>query len=129
MNRFTSDLLLKNHMKVSLSSERLDTIDDNFVKATIKSGGRSFTVAIEAASARGRHILNKNLTEEQILKAFEVLFRNGANNIKTYNISSWPMESPQDRLAYVDLCKKIEALRKKYKAKTKIRLSFTPCVV
>lgn len=126
VNRFTADLLLKDHIKVSLSSERLDTMNDDFVKATIKSGSKSFTVAVEAASPRGRHILNKNLTEEQILNAFEIMFRNGALKIKVYNIASWFGEKEEDRMYYVDLCEKIEALRKKYNAKTQIRLSFTP---
>ena len=126
VNRFTADLLLKDHMKVSLSSERLDTMNDDFVKATIKSGSRSFTVAVEAASPRGRHVLNKNLTEEQILNAFEIMFRQGALKIKVYNIASWPFEQEEDRVYYAQLCEKIEALRQKYNAKTQIRLSFTP---
>lgn len=126
VNRFTRDLLLEDRMKVALSSERLDTMDDDFVKATIKSGSRSFTVAIEAASPRGRHILNKNLDEEHILRAFEIMFRNGATKIKVYNIASWPFEQEEDRVYYATLMEKIEALRKKYDAKTQIRLSFTP---
>lgn len=126
VNRFTRDLLLEHNMKVSLSSERLDTMNDDFVAATIKSGSRSFTVAIEAASPRGRHILNKNLTEEQILNAFEIMFRQGATRIKVYNIASWPFEQEEDRMYYVDLVAKIEELRKRLNAKTQIRLSFTP---
>lgn len=101
-------------------------MNDDFVRATIKSGSRSFTVAVESASPRGRHVLNKNLTEEQILNAFEIMFRQGATKIKVYNIASWPFEQEEDRVYYAQLCTKIEELRQKYKAKTQIRLSFTP---
>lgn len=129
VNRLSKYILLEKNKKVSFSSERLDSLDDRFVKTSIKSGSRSFTVAVEAASARGRKILNKHLTEEQILNAFEILFRNGAQKIKVYNIASWPFEQEEDRLYYASLMEKIEELKKKHNAKTQIRLSFTPLTI
>ena len=125
-NRFTADILTEEHLRCILSSERLDTMDDDFVKATIKSGSRAFTVAIEGAAPRMRHVLNKNLTEEQILRAFDVMFRNGATRVKVYNISSVPFETEEDRDYYAVLFKKIVDIQKKYNNKAYIRVSFTP---
>lgn len=125
-NRFTADMLTELNTRVTLSSERLDTINDDFVKATVKSGSRAFTVAIEAASPRMRHIFNKNLTEEQILNAFDVMIKNGASKIKIYNISMGPFETMEDLEYYAVLLKKINAIKKKYKAKVAILLAFTP---
>ena len=126
VNRFTSDIITELDTRVTLSSERLDMMTDDFVRASVKSGNRTFIVAIEAASPRGRHVLNKNLTEDQILDAFDVMIRNGAKKIKIYNISAWPFETMEDMEYYSVLLGKIHAIRKKYKSKCMLRLSFTP---
>lgn len=101
-------------------------MSEDFIKCMRMSGSRSATVAIEAASPRGRKILNKNLTEKQILDAFEIMFKAKLGSIKIYNISSWPFCQKEDIEYYPVLMKKLDDLRKKFSPKTKLRLSFTP---
>ena len=125
VNRFTKSILADQNKKVSLSSERLDMFNEDFALTTLKSGARSLTVAVEAASPRGRHILNKNLTEEQILKAFEIIFKLGFQKVKIYNIASYPFETEEDRMYYPKLAAKLNELREKYGAKTMLRWSWT----
>lgn len=104
-------------------------MSEDFIKCMRMSGSRSATVAIEAASPRGRKILNKNLTEKQILDAFEIMFKAKLGSIKIYNISSWPFCQKEDIEYYPVLMRKLDDLRKKFSPKTKLRLSFTPLAV
>lgn len=107
-------------------SQRIDLFTEDFAMTALKSGARSLTLAIESASPRGRRVLNKNLTEQQILNAFEIAFKLGFAKIKIYNIANVPFETQEDIDYYAVLAEKFDALKKKYNAKTQIRWSYTP---
>ena len=92
-------------VNISLPSTRLDAIDTLAkVQAVRKS---SLTVAPEAGSQRMRDIINKNLTEEEILEGCYRAFLSGFDKIKLYFMAGLPGESASDLDAIVDLCNKI----------------------
>lgn len=96
--------------RVSFSSFRADAITDDFLRLLQKSGVKSATIAPEAGSQRMRNIINKGLTEEQILAAAAKLARGGVLNLKLYFMIGLPFETDEDIEAIIDLCRKIQAV-------------------
>lgn len=96
--------------RVSFSSFRADAINDDFLRLLQKSGVKSATIAPEAGSQRMRDVINKDLTEAQILAAAERLARGGVLNLKLYFMVGLPFETMDDIEAIIDLCRKIQAV-------------------
>lgn len=65
------------------------------------------TVAPEAGSERMRRVINKNLTESEILRAAELLAAGGVSALKLYSMIGLPTETDDDVLAIADLATKI----------------------
>ena len=99
------ELTEKKRVNISLPSTRLDAIETLAkVQAVRKS---SLTVAPEAGSQRMRDIINKNLTEEEILEGCYRAFLSGFDKIKLYFMGGLPGETTEDMQAIVDLCDKV----------------------
>lgn len=96
--------------RVSFSSFRADAITDDFLRLLQKSGVKSATIAPEAGSQRMRNIINKGLSEEQILAAAAKLARGGVLNLKLYFMIGLPFETEADVEAIIDLCHKIQTV-------------------
>jgi radical SAM superfamily enzyme YgiQ (UPF0313 family) len=126
VNNLIKWLLESEDRKVSMSSQRIDFFSEDFAKTAHISGNRSITLAIESGSQRMRDIINKNISEEQILKAFETAFKVGFARIKIYMIANLPFETDDDNKAFADLMTKVMALRDQLGATTMIRASWTP---
>ena len=95
----------KERVSISLPSTRLDAIDTLAkVQAVRKS---SLTVAPEAGSQRMRDIINKNLTQEEILEGCYRAFISGFDKIKLYFMAGLPEETEDDRNAIIELCNAI----------------------
>ena len=92
-------------VNVSLPSTRLDAIPTLAKLKTVRVS--SLTVAPEAGSQRLRDIINKNLTEEEILSSCYKAFLGGYDKIKLYFMSGLPFEVVEDTAEIVGLCKKI----------------------
>jgi radical SAM superfamily enzyme YgiQ (UPF0313 family) len=82
--------------KVSVSSLRIDRIDDDMLDALIASGHKTISLAPEGGSQRLRDLIRKNLTEEQILDACEMLISRDILNLKLYAIIGLPTETDED---------------------------------
>jgi len=95
----------ENRVNISLPSTRLDAIE---TLAKIQSVRKSsLTVAPEAGSQRMRDIINKNLTEEEILEGCYRAFLSGFDKIKLYFMAGLPGETDEDLSAIVDLCNSV----------------------
>ena len=102
--------------KVNLSVPSLRA--DNFsrelmqkLKSLRKSG---LTFAPEAGTQRLRDVINKNLTEQEILDACTNAFSGGWNNVKLYFMLGLPTETDEDVLGIAELCYKIIQLWKEH---------------
>jgi radical SAM superfamily enzyme YgiQ (UPF0313 family) len=82
--------------RVSVSSLRIDRIDPNMLEALISSGHKTISLAPEGGSQRLRDLIRKNLTEEQILDACEMLISRDILNLKLYIIIGLPTETDGD---------------------------------
>lgn len=96
--------------RVSFSSFRADAINANFLRLLRKSGVKSATIAPEAGSQHMRDVINKGLTETQILAAAEQLGAGGILNLKLYFMIGLPFETNEDIEAIVDLCRKVQTV-------------------
>ena len=61
-----------------------------------ESGERSITIAPEAGSDRLRRVINKTVTNQEILDAAELIFANGMENLKLYYMIGLPTETDDD---------------------------------
>jgi hypothetical protein len=72
------------------------------VRTLQKSGERSITIAPEAGSDRLRRVINKTVTNDEILDRAELIFANGIENLKLYYMIGLPTETDDDLVAIRD---------------------------
>ncbi len=99
-------------IEMSVSSLRTDSITPKILKTLIATGQKNITLAIEAGSERLRKIINKNLTEEQIINAVDIAAKEGLRGFKFYGMLGLPTESEDDIIEIVKLAAKIKNLYK-----------------
>lgn len=82
--------------KVSVSSLRIDRLDNAMLDALTASGHKTISLAPEGGSQRLRDLIRKNLNEEQILDACDLLVSRDILNLKLYFIIGLPTETSDD---------------------------------
>jgi radical SAM superfamily enzyme YgiQ (UPF0313 family) len=93
--------------KVSVSSLRLDCLDDELIDALRESGHKTVAIAPEGGSQRLRDLIRKNISEEQILAACDRLIGKDILNLKLYFIIGLPTETMADLEELVALVARI----------------------
>jgi radical SAM superfamily enzyme YgiQ (UPF0313 family) len=88
---------------ISPASLRLDDLTPNIVQLLRKSGERTITIAPEVGSDRLRRVINKTVTNDEILAAAELIFASGMENLKLYFMIGLPTETDDDLVAIRDL--------------------------
>jgi radical SAM superfamily enzyme YgiQ (UPF0313 family) len=88
---------------ISPASLRLDDLTGPVVSLLRRSGERSITIAPETGSDRLRRVINKTVTNDQILDRTDLIFRNGIENLKLYYMIGLPSETDEDLIAIRDL--------------------------
>ena len=83
-----------------------------------KSG---LTFAPEAGTQRMRDVINKGVTEEDLLRSARLAFEGGWNNIKLYFMIGLPTETDEDVLGIAELAKKVLLLYQEVHAGRKAR--------
>lgn len=118
--------------KPSLSSIRVEAIDERMAKLIARTGIKTATLAPDAGSFRLRRVLNKNMPDEMIVNAAARLLDAGIRNIKLYFIIGLPTETDEDIESLIGLAEKIRALMKDRAPQTKmmgvVSLSINPFV-
>ena len=89
--------------KVSVSSLRIDRLDSAMLDALVKSGHKTISLAPEGGSQRLRDLIRKNLNEQQILDACEMLISRDILNLRLYFIIGLPTETGADLAELVRL--------------------------
>ncbi len=95
--------------RASPSSLKADVITPALARALGSGGNRSVTIAPEAGSERMRRVINKNLTEPEILRAADWLVGAGVEALKLYVMVGLPGETSEDVEGIVDLTRKVRA--------------------
>lgn len=87
------------HVNLSLPSLRIDAFSIDLMSKVQDVRKSSLTFAPEAGSQRMRDVINKNISEEEILKGSSEAFRGGWNRVKLYFMLGLPTETETDVLA------------------------------
>ena len=88
---------------ISPASLRLDDLTEPIVRVLRDSGERTITIAPETGSDRLRRVINKTVTNDEILDRTDLIFANGIENLKLYYMIGLPTESDDDLVAIRDL--------------------------
>ena len=104
----------QNKVNLSVPSLRADNFSRELMEKlqTVRKSGLTF--APEAGTQRLRDVINKNLTEEEILGTCINAFSGGWNNVKLYFMLGLPTETDEDVLGIAELVYKIIQLWKEY---------------
>ena len=97
----------ENHVNVSLPSLRIDNFSLDVMKKVQDIRKSSLTFAPEAGTQRLRDVINKGLTEEDILGGAGKAFQGGWNRVKLYFMLGQPTETEEDRKGIAHLAQKI----------------------
>ena len=95
--------LLEMGYGISPASLRLDDLTEPIVRILRESGERSITIAPETGSDRLRRVINKTVTNDEILDRTELIFASGIENLKLYYMIGLPTETDEDLVAIRDL--------------------------
>ena len=88
---------------ISPASLRLDDLTEPIVRVLRESGERTITIAPETGSDRLRRVINKTVTNDEILDRTELIFSSGIENLKLYYMLGLPTETDEDLVAIRDL--------------------------
>jgi len=99
---------------VSLPSLRVDAFSIDLANEVQKVRKTTLTLAPEAGSQRMRDIINKNVTEEQLLGAAEAAFKSGWLAVKLYFMIGLPYEEEADLDAILELLKKVREVGQRF---------------
>ncbi len=88
---------------ISPASLRLDDLTESIVRVLRESGERTITIAPETGSDRLRRVVNKTVTNDEILDRAELIFASGIENLKLYYMIGLPTETDEDLVAIRDL--------------------------
>ena len=94
--------------KISVSSLRLDQIEDELLDALVESGDQQIAVAPETGSDRLRKVINKNLTNDEIVDICGAVFDRGMLTVKLYLMAGLPTETDEDLEEMVTLVTRIK---------------------
>jgi len=111
------------HVAVSLPSLRAGTLTPELMTLIKKVRKTGFTIAPEAGSQRLRNVINKNISEEEIVATVENAFQLGWQVIKLYFMIGLPTESDEDLEAIVKLVDRLGKLKRSSKRRGQINVS------
>jgi radical SAM family uncharacterized protein len=97
----------KERVGVSLPSLRIDSFSVDLINEIQKVRKTGLTFAPEAGSQRMRDVINKGVTEEDLIKSVSSAFKSGWNNIKLYFMIGLPTETQDDVGGIADLAYKV----------------------
>lgn len=101
------DITEKKKIGLSLPSLRIDNFSLELMKKVQKVRKSGITFAPEAGTQRMRDVINKNITEEDILASTRMLFKGGWTNVKLYFMIGLPTETDTDIEGIADLSQKV----------------------
>ena len=122
------DIQAKEKVAISLPSLRVDSMDAYWFEQIKRVRKTGFTLAPEVGSDRLRAVINKGLTNREILNTARDVYSAGWNLVKLYFMVGLPGEGEDDLQAIVDLAKGVAALSGKRGRKPVLNLGVTTFV-
>jgi len=101
------DRCAREQISLSLPSLRVGSIDDAIIERMAELRRTGCTLAPEAGSQRLRDVINKGVSEEQLLLHTQKLLEHGWRQVKLYFMIGLPTETDEDLEAIAHLCCKV----------------------
>ncbi len=101
------DYTVDEKINLSLPSLRVDNFSESLVEKIKKVRKSGLTFAPEAGTQRLRDVINKNVTEEEIMNACRVAFEGGYTSVKLYFMMGLPTETDEDIVGIAELAQRI----------------------
>ncbi len=94
-------------INLALPSLRVDNFSKELADriSTVRQSGLTF--APEAGSQRMRNVINKNVSEEELIRTCKTAFESGLNSVKLYFMIGLPFETDEDVIAIAELANKV----------------------
>lgn len=102
---------------ISLPSLRIDSFSVELARMLQERRKTGLTFAPEAGSQRLRDVINKKVTEKDLLDTAEAAYSSGWHRIKLYFMIGLPTETMEDVAAIVDLVKKVLAVGRRHQGR------------
>ncbi len=96
-----------NMVSLSLPSLRADSFTKELMEKVASVRNSTITFAPEAGSQRLRDVINKNLYEEDLMRAVNVAFEAGKNQVKLYFMQGHPTETDEDLAEIPELAHRV----------------------
>ncbi len=122
-------LVEKYKISISLPSLRIDKLPVDILRLETEQRVHSVTFAIEAATERLRKVINKTISDEQVIEAAVTSARLGFHVLKFYYIIGLPTETDEDIDAIISLTKNVYEIASRNKTSKKpisMHLSINP---
>lgn len=121
------DALAADRTNLVLPSLRVDSVEDGLYERISSERPASFTFAPEAGSARLRDVVNKNITDDDIITTTGQALRAGVKNVKLYFMVGLPTETDEDLDQLCSLVDRVVAQAPRGGAQIHVSLSpFSP---
>ncbi|MFQ5767614.1 MAG: TIGR03960 family B12-binding radical SAM protein [Acidobacteriota bacterium] len=120
INRLLSEMmdeLVEDQTAVSFSSLRANSLTDHLAKQIKRVRKTGFTIAPEAGTDRMRRVINKNISEADVLNACEMAFSNGWRHIKLYFMIGQPTERWEDVEGILEIGQKALAIGRRHQGR------------
>ncbi len=101
------DYTEKEKISLSLPSLRIDNFSAELMEKVSRIKKSGLTFAPEAGTQRLRDVINKNITEEDILSSCRTAFEGGYTAVKLYFMMGLPYETDEDIVGIAELAQKI----------------------
>ncbi|OKH22541.1 radical SAM protein [Hydrococcus rivularis NIES-593] len=96
------------NVRLSIASVRTNTVTEKLARTLAERGTRSITIAVESGSEKIRRIINKKLTNEEIIQAAINAKAGGLGAIKFYGMVGIPGEEEADVEATVEMLQAVK---------------------
>jgi radical SAM family uncharacterized protein/radical SAM-linked protein len=106
MDRYAAD----DKLAISFPSTRVDALRPEVLEQVQRVRRTGFTVAPEGGSQRLRDVINKGVSDEQILETCSNVFKMGWGGIKLYFMLGLPTETDDDLNGIISLAERVRAL-------------------
>lgn len=94
-------------LSISLPSLRIETVSVDLMDNLAEKNRSGFTLAPEAASPRMRQVINKTISDQQLLDTAREIYSRGWHTIKLYFMIGLPGETREDIQAIADLSRRV----------------------
>ncbi len=119
----------KSFVSLSLPSLRSGSLTQDIVQRIRSVRKTSFTMAPEAGTQRLRNVVNKNITESEIMDTVDKIFSAGWDLMKLYFMMGLPTETEEDLEAIADLVRRVMSRARRVSSRRpRLRISVSPFV-